>query len=222
MENVSYGLSLFFGLTTLLSIHLFARASGQRLLLRLILLLWILLISALTYLGFPQQTNTFPPRLMLMVLPTLITILLLFITPSGRKWMDSLNTTRLHWVHVVRIPVELCLYGLFIAKLVPEMMTFAGRNFDILAGITAPLAIYFYTQNSLSKIGLLIWNFLSLILLLNIVTTAVLSAPFPFQQFGFEQPNVAVLMFPFVWLPTCVVPLVLASHLICIRALLKK
>lgn len=222
MENVSYGLSLFFGLTTLLSIHLFARASRQALLLRLILLLWILLISALTYLGIPQQIDTLPPRLVLMVLPTLITISLLFVLPTGRRWMDSLDIKRLLWVHVVRIPVELCLYGLFIAKAVPEIMTFAGRNFDILAGITAPVMMYLYGKKQLSKTGLLIWNFLSLILLANIVITAVLSAPFPFQQFGFEQPNIAVLNFPFVWLPTCVVPLVLASHLICIRALLKK
>lgn len=222
MENISSGLSLFFGLTTLLSIHLFARSTVQSLKVRLILLLWILLISALTYLGIPQQTDMLPPRLLLMVLPILITLLLLFILPSGRRWMDTLDITRLHWVHVVRIPVELCLYGLFIAKAVPEIMTFAGRNFDILAGITAPVVIYLYGKKQLSKTGLLIWNFLSLLLLANIVTTAVLSVPFPFQQFGFEQPNIAVLNFPFVWLPTYVVPLVLASHLICIRALLKK
>jgi hypothetical protein len=42
---------------------------------------------------------------------------------------------------------------------------------------------------------------------------------FPFQQFAFDQPNIAVLYFPFIWLPSCVVPLVLLSHLAAIRQL---
>jgi hypothetical protein len=56
-------------------------------------------------------------------------------------------------------------------------------------------------------------------LLINIVSNAILSAPFPFQQFAFDQPNIAVLYFPFIWLPCCVVPLVLLSHLAAIRQL---
>ena len=39
------------------------------------------------------------------------------------------------------------------------------------------------------------------------------------QQFGFEQPNVAILHFLFVWLPGVVVPLVLLAHVVAIRRL---
>jgi hypothetical protein len=42
------------------------------------------------------------------------------------------------------------------------------------------------------------------------------------QQFGFDQPTVAVLYFPFIWLPGIVVPLVYFSHLVAIRRLLKE
>ena len=102
-------------------------------------------------------------------------------------------------------------------------MTFAGRNYDIIAGLTAPLVYYFgYIKNSFGKTALLVWNILCLGLLFNIVITAVLSAPTSFQQFGFEQPNTAILYFPFVWLPCCVVPLVLLAHLVCIRKLMMK
>jgi hypothetical protein len=38
--------------------------------------------------------------------------------------------------------------------------------------------------------------------------------------FAFDQPNIAVLYFPFNWLPSCIVPLVLLSHLAAIRQLL--
>jgi hypothetical protein len=60
------------------------------------------------------------------------------------------------------------------------------------------------------------------IALLNIVINAVLSIPSPFQQFAFEQPNVAVLYFPFVWLPCCIVPIVLFAHLAAIKQLWNK
>jgi hypothetical protein len=93
-------------------------------------------------------------------------------------------------------------------------MTFEGRNFDIISGITAPLIYYFgYHQKVLSNKLMLTWNILCIGLLLNIVINAVLSAPFAFQQFAFEQPNIAVLYFPFNWLPSLVVPLVLFAHL---------
>ena len=102
-------------------------------------------------------------------------------------------------------------------------MTFEGRNFDIISGITAPIIYYFFfVKNSWRKSLLLAWNFICLALLLNIVITAVLSVPTAFQQFAFDQPNIAILYFPFNLLPAVVVPLVLLSHLAAIRQLLKQ
>ena len=46
-------------------------------------------------------------------------------------------------------------------------------------------------------------------LLANIVIIAVLSFPSPIQQFGFEQPNIGLAYFPFIWLPAIIVPIVL-------------
>jgi len=57
-----------------------------------------------------------------------------------------------------------------------------------------------------------VWNFIALGLLLNIVTNAILSAPFAFQKFAFDQPNIAVLYFPFSWLPAYIVSTVLFGH----------
>jgi hypothetical protein len=100
-------------------------------------------------------------------------------------------------------------------------MTFSGRNFDILSGLTAPFVYYFgFVRKKLSTAVILLWNFVCLLLLFNIVAHAILSAPFPFQQLAFSQPNIAVLHFPFTWLPACIVPLVLFSHLVTIRKLL--
>ncbi len=116
------------------------------------------------------------------------------------------------------------MYWLAAQKAVPELMTFAGRNFDIIAGISAPVIYVVCFTGSVVKNRklLLAWNLICLGLLLNIVLNAVLSAPFAFQQFAFEQPNIAVLFFPFVWLPSFIVMVVLLSHLAAIRQLLKK
>jgi hypothetical protein len=221
VTNLPMYLNIFFILTTLLTVFLYYKATGKSKISLGILVLWLVLQAIISYAGFYTVTNTFPPRFALMALPAVIFIIGLFVSAKGRVYTDSLDTKVLTLLHVVRIPVELCLYWLFLHKAIPQLMTFEGRNFDIIAGVTSPLIFYFgYVKNNLSNPILLLWNFVCLGLLLNIVVNAVLSAPSDFQQFAFEQPNTAILYFPFVWLPCCVVPLVLLAHLASIRKLL--
>ena len=82
---------------------------------------------------------------------------------------------------ICKIPVELVLFWLFIHKAVPQLMTFEGRNFDIIAGITAPIIAYFsFTKKMIGRKIILLWNLICLALLINIVVYALLSAPTPF------------------------------------------
>jgi hypothetical protein len=184
---------------------------------------WLAIQGVVGFMGFYTVTDTLPPRFALLVLPPLLFIILLFTTKKGRAFIDSTDPRMLTWLHVVRVPVELVLLWLFVYGKVPQLMTFEGRNFDIVSGLTAPLIAYAgYTRKKLSKTVLITWNLLCLALLFNIVFNAVLSAPTPFQQFAFDQPNVAVFYFPYIWLPCCIVPLVLFSHLAVLRKLIKK
>ncbi|HEY1055255.1 MAG TPA: hypothetical protein VGE24_08975, partial [Emticicia sp.] len=171
--------------------------------------------------GFYTNTQSMPPKFLLAIAPPLVLIITLFATKSGRHFIDGLNIKTLTIIHIVRIPVELVLFWLFLHKTIPQIMTFEGQNFDIISGITAPIVYYLYVKDYIGTGILLVWNFICLVLLINIVSTAILSAPFPFQQLAFEQPNIAVLYFPFNWLPACIVPIVLFSHLVAIRGLLK-
>ena len=213
--------NIAFIITTLLTIFLFYKATNNSKTTLVIIFLWILLQATLSLSGFYTITNTFPPRFALLALPAILFIIGLFVSEKGRVYIDSLDMRTLTLLHVIRIPVEICLYWLFLHKAIPQLMTFEGRNFDIIAGLTAPLIFYFgYVKNYIGKPILLLWNFICLGLLLNIVVNAILSAPSAFQQFGFEQPNTAIIYFPFVWLPSCVVPLVLFAHLTSIRKLL--
>jgi hypothetical protein len=68
----------------------------------------------------------------------------------------------------------------------------------------------------------LAWNIICLGLLTNIGVNGFLSAPSPLQKLAFDQPNIALLFFPFSWLVSFIVPIVLLGHLISIRQLLKQ
>ena len=231
MLDLPFYIPAVFILTTLLTLFFCYRlivessAHSKTLIIMSCLSLWLVLQGILAYIGvFRSDLDQMPPRLMLLGgIPGFFTMVVVLSTKWGQQFVDSLSLKNLICMSVVRIPVELCLYWLAMEKVVPEIMSFAGRNFDIVAGLTAPLVIYFGLQkNGIKPIILWLWNIGSLILLLNIIVYAILSAPFPLQQFGFDQPNIAILNFPFIWLATFVAPVVLFSHFILIRRLLKR
>lgn len=212
------------GLTAWLLGQVVRRPGGPGGLFWLLTVAWLAVQAGLAVGGFYKSSlDTLPPRLVLgAVLPAIILIIGIFISGKGRRWMAHLSRADLVAISVVRIGVEIGLYGLATHRLVPELMTFSGRNFDILAGLTAPVVASFWRSQRLSRGWLIAWNVAALALLANIVTLALLSAPTPAQQLAFEQPNVAVLRFPFVWLPAFIVPVVLFSHVASLYLLLRR
>lgn len=222
MHQVPLSIQIAFALTTFLTVWLFCRALPRTRTTRVLLLAWLAVQAVIATSGFYTNTSAMPPRFVLALLPPLIGIAALFFTKGGHRYLDALDPAALTLVHIVRVPVELVLYALFTCKTIPSGMTFAGANFDIIAGLTAPLVWWFgYKRRTLGRRWLIAWNLACIALLANIVGRAVLSAPFPFQQLAFDQPNIAIFYFPFVWLPCCVVPLVLLAHLATLRNLIR-
>lgn len=214
MDHLPTYISLVFGFTTGLVVWIFYTAAHRSRAVLVCLLLWLLGQGALGASGFYTVTNTLPPRLALLLGPPLLAVVGLFATARGRRFLASLHPDQLMLLHVARIPVELVLLGLYLHGAVPRLMTFEGCNWDILSGLTALVVYYLvFQKKQMGRVGIYIWNVVGLGLLLNIVANALLSTPGPLQHFAFEQPNVAILHFPFVWLPGCVVPLVLLAHL---------
>lgn len=223
-------LALIFGLTTAATYAMYILilkkssylSSTNKIIVYVAMLSW-LAIQGILSAGHVYSDNLqhFPPKLFLLgLLPAISLIIVLLATRKGRAFMDSLPLREITYLNTVRIIVELVLLGLFLNKAIPRLMTFEGGNFDIFSGLSAPLIAYFvFTKKSIKPVVLLIWNIVCLGLLLNVVTKALLAAPLPFQQLAFDQPNVAILIFPFTWLPTFIVPLVLFGHIVALRRL---
>ncbi|SEJ22994.1 hypothetical protein SAMN05216327_107223 [Dyadobacter sp. SG02] len=180
-------------------------------------LVWMPVQIALSAKGFYLDTTSLPPHFALAIIPPVLFILYLAVF-QRRTLIENSSLKYLTLLHTVRIAVELALLFLFRMGEIPRLMTFEGSNPDILSGITAPLLWIGYRRGIIGHKGLLIWNAACLGLLLNIVVRAILSAPTPFQQFAFDQPNTGLLKAPFVLLPAFIVPAVLFSH---VAAILK-
>jgi hypothetical protein len=220
MENLPLLISIVFVLTTLLTLVFFWRASHYSKWVLGLSLAWLGLQGALGGSGFYTDTAAMPPRFLLLFPPTLVVMILLFATMRGRAWIDGLDLRMLTLLHVVRIPVEMVLFWLSVQLVIPGVMTFDGRNFDIISGITAPMVWYWgFVKGKLGRRTMLVWHFVCLALVLNVVVHAILAVPTPFQQIAFDQPNIAILYFPFNWLPAFVVPVVWFSHFVAIRRL---
>ena len=178
--------------------------------------------AALACNGF-YFVKTMPPRFALAPFPSIVILLIVFRAFTTRIGVSNKSLRILTLLSVIRVPVELVLLWLFQAGQVPELMTFEGRNFDIVSGLSAPVVAWLaFRGGTVNRPLLIAWNFVALGLLLNIITIAVLSLETAFQKLAFDQPNRAVLYFPFIWLPAIVVPVVFVSHVVSLRQLLKR
>lgn len=216
MSHLPLSVILLFLVTAVVTFVLFAfavRGSSRAI---FICLVWIGLQCAVALSGFYLVTRTLPPHLFLAIAPPLILIAALFLTVGGRRFIDRMSLKWSVLIHSIRILVEINLYILFQYKQIPALMTFEAGNLDILAGVSAPLVWWAYSQGRVGRRGLLIWNTVALLSVLNALGRAMLSAPFRFQHFAFDQPTIAILVFPFVLLPAFVVPVVLLCHFVVI------
>ena len=178
---------------------------------------WGVFVTVWSLSGRMSDFSMFPFNLLPVLLIPVI-MLLVFITSKGlNEVLQKVPPANLIRLQSFRFFVEILLWMLFIDNLLPVQLTFEGRNFDILAGITAPVIAWLAVSGKVSKNGILIWNILCLGLLLNIVITAILSTPSPWRVFMNEPANTIVADFPISWLPGFLVPLAYYLHIFSLK-----
>ncbi|MEO9965379.1 MAG: hypothetical protein ABJF11_06310 [Reichenbachiella sp.] len=185
--------------------------------------LWILLVTIASLTGFSSDFDSLPPRPALFVIIPVIVLIFIMRSPATKEILSDLPPRYLLNIQVFRVPVEILLWMLLLAGVTPIQMTFEGKNFDILVGLTAPLVAYIAFGNGRFNKKLAIgWNIFGLALLANILAIAVLSMPTPLRVFMNEPANTEVGMFPVIFLPSILVPIAYYFHIFSLKQLLMK
>ena len=175
---------------------------------------WLALTGSLAIRGFFQDWSRLPPRMLPAPLVPLIGgLLLLFYSRQARALLAA---TPLQWpiyLQSFRIVMEIILWLLFVQHRAPAIMTFEGRNVDILVGLTAiPVGYFCFVRKVWPKQVALWWNVIGALILLNVVVHAQLATPSPFRVFVTDPPVTFIGDWPYIWLPGFLVPLAWLLH----------
>ena len=160
-----------------------ARRSKYRKLFLSALFVWALVLSILSLSGSLSNFSSIPPPMtVVLVVPMAVFVLLMF-NRSFSGYLQSIASWKIILLQSFRVPVELLLYHQYKEGITPVQMTFEGGNLDILTGLLAPFAAYLvYKKPRYFRHAGMLFNIIGLVLLVNIVTTAVLSFPGPFRH----------------------------------------
>lgn len=179
---------------------------------------WFAVVGFLANAGFFSNFAALPPRLIFAVVGPAIMLAAIFRSESLKEILATTPVSALIYLQVFRVVVELFLFRAYKTGNIPVQMTFAGRNFDIVAGLTAPIAGWLY-QRTRNRVLATLWNIAGLLLLGNIVFVAILSMPGKFRFFTEGPANTFLTHFPFIYLPAVLVPIAYTAHVLSLRQL---
>ena len=181
---------------------------------------WLALIATLATGGFFADFQALPPHMLLALGPPILGILALTFSPGVAPLLAVLPRAWPVGAQAFRILVEIVLWRLAAAGVAPDIMTFHGRNVDILVGLSAPLVAYYcFVRRAWPERVALWWNWAGILILLNVVVQAQLSAPTPFRVFVTQPPTTFIAHVPYIWLPAFLVPLAWLLHAVSLRQL---
>lgn len=180
--------------------------------------LWLLYAAALAYQGWLVAAAP-PPRLPLLLAPLIAFAVWLSRGLAPLPFIRAAPLRLLIGLQSFRIGVEIFLDLIWKQGLLPRGMTFHGHNFDILTGVSALALALFW--NHIPRVGMVAkaWNIAGLVLLAQVAVTGMLSAPGPQQLINRDQPNLAIVTFPYVLVAALFVLSALALHILALRKL---
>ncbi len=167
--------------------------------------------------GLLQFDRRPPPFFMLM--PAVLSVgLAIALSPLGTRLVRGLPLAVLIGFQSFRFPLELLMHRAATEGVMPPQMSYSGRNFDIVSGVSGAIVALLIWRGVAGQSLAAIWNVAGATLLANILVVAVISTPV-FAAFGSHQLNTWVAYPPFVWLPTVFVVLAIAGHVLVWRKL---
>ncbi len=199
-----------------------AATSRTTFLLTLVAVAWAVVVGILAKQGFFSNFAAMPPRLLIaLVVPAIALAIAMLRSSTLPRVLANVPISWLLYLQVFRVLVELMLWRGYKLGNLPLQMTFEGRNFDIIAGLTAPLAGWIWQRTRSRAFGIG-WNVAGLTLLANIIVVALLSMPTHFRVFMDGPANTLLTQFPFIYLPAILVPIAYTAHILSLRQLLNR
>ena len=179
----------------------------------LVITAWVALLGYLSLADYFADFRSLPPRILPAPLLPLLTGLLFLRSAGGRELLARTPPQWPIYAQSFRILMELILWLLYLQHRVPAIMTFEGRNADILVGLTAiPIGYLCFVRRAWPPRAALWWNVAGILILLNVVVHAQLSTPSPLRVFVTNPPVTFIAYWPYILLPGFLVPLAWLLH----------
>jgi len=181
------------------------------------LVAWLGASMALAESGLLEVWSAVPPRWPLLPLTALATFALLSRTQTFRRLLRAVPLWQPVALQTFRVAVELAFWRLHAEGLAPAQVTFEGRNFDALVGLTAPIMALGIAAGWVGPRVTIVWNICGLVLLLNAIGTVASSAPGMLHLDWPGESFTAIAGWPVVWVPALLAPTAIVLHLVSIR-----
>lgn len=186
-------------------------------------LLWTVYVIVIGLSGI-ITTFSLPPRMPIFVILPAFGIIAWFHSARRFKTIrDHFPIELTVYLQSFRIFVELLILGIYYKGIGPQIATFEGQNFDILAGLTAPVIGYLaYYRKVIGAKVVLLWNICCLLLLANIVFIFITQAFFP-EFWGYNIPQVSVEFTrpPYLFIAAVFMPFAVFLHMFSIQKTIK-
>jgi hypothetical protein len=174
---------------------------------------WLAFTGTLAWAGALLRAGTIPLYFPLLLLTPMLAGIFFLRSSPGYEVLSRMPAAWPVQMQSFRIVMEIVLWALAEQGRVPYLITFEGRNVDILIGLTAwPVAWYCLVRRTWPLRVATLWNVAGLIILANVVFRAYLSAPTAIRVIFTQPPTSFIGTFPYVWLPTFLVPLAVWLH----------
>jgi hypothetical protein len=185
---------------------------------------WVALAIVLARAGFwetkPDDPLTSPPTIAFgIAVPTILGSLLVR-SRTFKRWISRVPLHLLVGVQLYRVVGVLFLIAYAQDDMPAEFALPAGIG-DVLVGLTAvTVAVVLLKQGERrARPMVLAWCVFGILDLVVAVAAGFLSAPSPIQQLALDNPNAAIVSYPFVLIPTFAVPVSIMLHIYVIARL---
>ena len=180
---------------------------------------WWLAALVLGTSGFFAANPAGGPRIAWALVPLVVGLILYAASAAFRRTIDGTPPEQLVGVQISRL-----LGGAFVLGwalgLVPGIFALPAGLGDLAVGAAAPfVASLLRKRHPWARRAAVLWNVVGLADLVMAVTLGVLSAPGRLQRLSLGAPNTAISAYPFVLVPTVLVPLSVLLHVFSLRGL---